>query len=258
MRKTVINQTRLFVFLISVLLIATAHAQETEHLLEEIVVTATKRGDQNIQSIAGGINLLSGNDLDKKGVIDFEGFSGAMPALHFQDLGPGDKEYIIRGINGSGPAVVGAYFDEYVITATDKRDGGGKTAPLEMIDLERVEVLNGPQGTLYGANSMAGNIKFISRKPDIKALDFGISSDISATKEGGINFTLSGIANIPLIRDVLGTRVVIWRTDAEGWIDQPRLRNGPGSFAGNAEDINSEITNGGRIMLRLTPNAGLR
>ena len=95
-----------------------------------------------------------------------EAFAGSVPGLQFQNLGPGDSEYIIRGINGSGPSVVGAYLDEYVITASDQQDGGGKNAPVQLVDVERVEVLNGPQGTLYGSNSMAGNIRFITRKPD--------------------------------------------------------------------------------------------
>ncbi|MFT5349269.1 MAG: iron complex outermembrane receptor protein [Planctomycetota bacterium] len=223
-------------------------------VIEEVVVTATKRGDQSIQDIAGGINALSGDDLQDRGILDFEGFAGSIPGLQFQDLGPGDKEYIIRGINGNGPAVVGAYFDEYVITSNDQQDGGGKSAPIKLVDLERIEVLNGPQGTLYGANSMAGNIKFIPRKPDAEAFDAYLDSDFSATKEGGFNYTFSGAVNIPLVENVLALRVVGVRTDNDGWIDQPRLQDGPTSFTGNAKDINDEQTNGGRIMLRWTPN----
>ncbi len=223
-------------------------------VIEEVIVTATKRGDQNIQSIAGGINALSGDDLEDRSILDFEGFAGSIPGLQFQDLGPGDKEYIIRGINGNGPAVVCAYFDEYVITANDQQDGGGKNAPIKLVDLERVEVLNGPQGTLYGANSMAGNIKFIPRKPQADAFDAYLDSDFSGTKDGGLNYTISGAVNVPLIEDVLALRIVGIRTDNDGWIDQPRLQNGPASFTGNAKDINGEETNGGRIMLRWTPN----
>jgi hypothetical protein len=98
-------------------------------VIEEVIVTATKRGDTDIQSIAGGIHALDGDTLEARGITDFEGFAGQVPGLHFQDLGPGDKEYIIRGINGNGPAVVGAYFDEYVITAATSRTAVARTPP---------------------------------------------------------------------------------------------------------------------------------
>ncbi len=222
--------------------------------IEEVIVTATKRGDTDIQSIAGGIHAIGGADMEAKGILDFEQFSASVPGLNFQDLGPGDKEYIIRGINGNGPAVVGAYFDEYVITANDQQDGGGKNAPIKLVDLQRVEVLNGPQGTLYGANSMAGTIKFIPRKPDTGAFDAYADSDFSDTKNGGFNYSLTAVINVPVVKDRLALRLVGWRTDNNGWIDQPRLQTGPYVFDGNAHNINDEETNGGRFMLRWTPN----
>ena len=139
--------------------------------LEEVVVTATKRGETDIQKTAESIYAVSGADLTLKRETTFEAFAGSVPGLQFQNLGPGDSEYIIRGINGSGPSVVGAYLDEYVITASDQQDGGGKNAPIQLVDVERIEVLNGPQGTLYGSNSMAGNIRFITNKPDASKFD---------------------------------------------------------------------------------------
>jgi outer membrane receptor for ferrienterochelin and colicin len=89
-----------------------------------------------------------------------------------------------------------------------------------------VEVLNGPQGTLYGANSMAGNIRFIARKPDAQTSGAFADGDVSFTKEGGFNYTVSGMANIPIVENQLALRLVAWRTDADGWIDQPRRENG--------------------------------
>jgi outer membrane receptor protein involved in Fe transport len=238
----------------SVFLTVAFPAQLLAAELEEVIVTATKRGDIDVQSIAAGIYALSGSDLDNRAIVDFEGFAGSVPGLQFQDLGPGDKEYIIRGINGNGPAVVGTYFDEYVISASDQQDGGGKNAPIKLVDLERVEVLNGPQGTLYGANSMAGNIKFITRKPDSSAFDAWLDSDLGDTREGGFNYTVSGAINVPVVKDKFGLRLVGWRTDADGWIDQPRLQTSTTTYDGNAEDINDEETNGGRVLLRFTPN----
>jgi outer membrane receptor protein involved in Fe transport len=217
--------------------------------IEEIVVTATKRGEINVQSLGAAVYAISGDGLESKNQLNFEDFAASVPGLQFQDLGPGDKEYIIRGINGNGPAVVGAYFDEYVITASDQQDGGGKNAPIKLVDMQRVEVLNGPQGTLYGANSMAGNIKYIPRKPDFEATSFSVNSDISDTNEGGFGYNLSATANLPA-SDAFAVRVAAWKTDADGWIDQPRLESSDGTFSGNARDINDEDTTGFRAMFR--------
>jgi len=228
--------------------------------LEEVVVTATKRGAIDVQSLAESIHAISGNDLAFKRQFEFQDFAGSVPGLQFQDLGPGDKEYIIRGINGNGPSVVGAYFDEYVITARDEQDGGGKNAPIKLVDIERVEVLNGPQGTLYGANSMAGNIRFISRKPDATAFDATGDVDFSDTKEGGQNYLVSGVLNIPVIQDVLALRLVGYYEDADGVIDQvrgERTVGGVRSFDRVDKDIDAAETTGGRFSLRWTPNDAL-
>ena len=164
---------------IAAVLVSSAGMNASAAVLEEVIVTATKRGEFNVQSLAEAIYAVDSDSMQAKNQIDFEDIAGSVPGLQFQDLGPGDKEFIIRGINGNGPAVVGAYFDEYVITASDQQDGGGKNAPIKLIDLDRVEVLNGPQGTLYGANSMAGNIRYISKKADSQGFDAFASGDFS-------------------------------------------------------------------------------
>ena len=167
--------------------------------LEEVVVTATKRGETDVQKTAESIYAVGGADLTLKRETTFEAFAGSVPGLQFQNLGPGDSEYIIRGINGSGPSVVGAYLDEYVITASDQQDGGGKNAPIQLVDVERVEVLNGPQGTLYGSNSMAGNIRFITRKPDASKFDAYGEADWSSIEDGGDGYGISAVVNVPLV-----------------------------------------------------------
>jgi len=122
----------------------------TENVLEEVIVTATKRGAQDVQSIPMSIYALGGASLQEKADFSFRDIASNVPGLTFQDLGPGDMEFIIRGVNGNGPAVVGSYFGEYVITASDQQDGGGKNAPIKLIDMERIEVLNGPGDALRG------------------------------------------------------------------------------------------------------------
>src|SRR4030095_4398655 len=193
---------------------AQAYAADTprSNALEEVVVTATKRGETDVQQTAESIYAVGGADLTLRREPTFEAFAGSVPGLQFQQLGPGDSEYIIRGINGSGPSVVGAYLDEYVITASDQQDGGGKkapiqlvagdargqTAPSQLVDVERVEVLNGPQGTLYGSNSMAGNIRFITNKPDASKFDAYGEADFSTIEDGGDGFGITAMVNVPL------------------------------------------------------------
>jgi iron complex outermembrane receptor protein len=228
--------------------------------LEEVVVTATKRGEIDVQKTAESIYAVGGTDLSLKRETTFEAFAGSVPGLQFQNLGPGDSEYIIRGINGSGPSVVGAYLDEYVITASDQQDGGGKNAPVQLVDVQRVEVLNGPQGTLYGSNSMAGNIRFITNKPDAAKFDAYADGDWSSIEDGGTGYGLTAMVNVPLSADKLAIRLVGYREDRDGWIDQTRLERTSGGttlFDGRAEDINSTEITGGRLSARWTPSDAL-
>jgi outer membrane receptor protein involved in Fe transport len=219
--------------------------------IEEIVVTATKRGELAVQEMAESVHVLGADSMALRRQFDFESFAASVPGLQFQDLGPGDKEFIIRGINGNGPSVVGAYFDEYVITANDQQDGGGKNAPIKLVDMARVEVLNGPQGTLYGANSMAGNIRFIPNKPDMEALYVAADLDLSSTSDGGEGYFVNGTLNLPVAQDSLALRVTGYAEDQDGWIDQAR-RESPGGFSLD-EDINDVEVVGGRVSLRWTP-----
>ncbi len=244
----------------SVLCVATSTQVFAADALEEVVVTATKRGETDVQKTAESIYALSGAELTLKRDTTFEAFAGSVPGLQFQHLGPGDSEYIIRGINGSGPSVVGAYLDEYVITASDQQDGGGKNAPIQLVDVERIEVLNGPQGTLYGSNSMAGNIRFITNKPDASKFDAYGEADWSSIADGGDGYGISAMVNVPIAADRFALRLVGYREDRDGWIDQARLERTSGTstiFNGRAEDINSTEISGGRLSARWTPNDAL-
>lgn len=228
--------------------------------LEEVLVTATKRGETDVQSLAESVHAIGGAELNLKRQLDFESFAAGVPGLQFQSLGAGDAEYIIRGINGSGPSVVGAYLDEYVITASDQQDGGGKNAAVRLVDMERVEVLNGPQGTLYGSNSMAGNIRFIPRKPDSRELDAFVEGAWSTLEDGGDGFEVAGMLNVPVVADLFAIRLVGYHEDRDGWVDQVRLQRTSGStttYNGRAEDVNSSEVTGGRLSARWTPSEAL-
>ena len=108
--------------------------------------------------------------------------AGDVPGLSIQDLGPGDKKYVIRGINSTGDSTTGVYYGEAVISGTNGDDGGGFQPDIRLYDMDRVEVLRGPQGTLYGASSMSGTIRFIPKAPDMNNLGGYLTVEGSETQ----------------------------------------------------------------------------
>lgn len=221
--------------------IAVAQDQADRGAIEEIVVTAQKRGSQRLQDVPMAISAIGGRQLQDMGATNFMDYAGMIPSLQFQDLGPGDKEYIIRGANSSGGSTAGVYFDEAVITGRNKEDGGGRQPDIKLYDIERIEVLKGPQGTLYGASSMTGTIRIITNKPDASTFAGYAEAELSTTRKGGENYNFNGWLNLPIVRDKLAVRVVGWVNDNSGFIDQVRLDN---------DNINTENVQGGRATLR--------
>lgn len=218
-------------------------AQSGEYL-EEIVITATKRGAQALQDVPIAVQAFSGTELADRMAVEFSDIAGQIPSLTFQDLGPGDKEYVIRGVNSTGIATVGVYYDEAEITGRNQQDGGGRQTDIELHDLERVEVLKGPQGTLYGASSMSGTIRFVPNSPNVTEFEGRVEGDVSTTRHGGENYRMNAMVNLPVVADKLAVRAVGWITDDSGYIDQPRL---------NRDNINTNNVEGGRLAVRWLP-----
>ena len=134
-----------------------------------------------------------------------------------------------------------------MISADNRNDGGGRNTDIRLYDIERIEVLKGPQGTLYGASSESGTIRIITKKPDM--LNFGgyIAGELSTTHKGGTNYNINGALNLPIVEDKLAARVVGWYVDDSGFVDQTRIP------AGLLKDVNNDRTSGGRATLRYTP-----
>ncbi len=232
--------------LASSLVSAGAMAQSADTFeLEEILVTATKRGAKSVQDVPIAIQALNGSDLKAAGATEFIDIAGKVPSLQFEDLGPGDKKYIIRGVNSSGASTVGVYYDEGILTASNAEDGGGRNADIRLYDLERVEVLKGPQGTLYGASSMSGTIRFVTNKPKGDLVEGYVSGELSTTKKGGTNYNINGMVNLPIVENKLAMRTVAWLEDQSGFIDATRIPSGA------LEDVNTNETYGLRTHLRM-------
>ena len=217
----------------------------SETALEEVVVSASKRGEQRLQDIPVAVQALNANQIRNEVATELSELAPQISSLVVQDLGPGDREYIIRGVNSTATATVGVYYDEAVITARSKQDGGGRQADIELHDLARVEVLKGPQGTLYGASSMSGTVRYIPNRPNSRELEASVGGTLSTTEDGGDNFQVNGMLNLPVIQDVLALRAVGWTTDEDGFIDNTLLDN---------EDINDNQVDGGKLAFEWAAN----
>lgn len=216
--------------------------------IEEIVVTARKRGDESVQDIPISISAIGEQRLELLNVADFEDFAYQVPGLTFTDQSPGERRYIVRGIQSAGQQQVAVYYDEVALPGVQSStsDSGSQTPDLKLFDIERVEVLRGPQGTTFGANSQSGTVRIITKKPDLTAFGGEASAEFSKTSPSrDNNYELSAVLNLPIIEDKLGLRVVAYDGEDAGYIDNRRL---------SLEDINSVDTTGIRASLRWRPS----
>jgi iron complex outermembrane recepter protein len=223
-----------------------APAQSTSDQLGEVVVTASRTGAQNIQEVPMAISAVNTNRLTQGGFSDITQMSALVPSLTIQQQGPGQNEIIIRGLADStyGPTniedqtLVSVYLDETPISLQ------GATPDLKIFDLQQVEVIRGPQGTLYGAGAMAGTIRFITQKPDATQFNGYAEGVYSNTAGGGSNYNIKGMVNIPLISDVLALRINAYSDRNSGYIDNIGL---------NLPRANWDENEQFRVALRYTP-----
>jgi len=233
-----------------------AAAAPSSSSVTEIVVTANKLNSSKVLEVPGAIQALSGAALQKAGAVGFLDIANQIPGLAVQDLGPGDRKYIIRGVSSTGASTTGVYYDEAVISGANANDGGGFESDIRSYDIDHIEVLRGPQGTLYGADSMSGTIRFITNKPNLN--DFGgyLTAEASDTNHGGGNYDFNGEVNLPIIADKVALRVVGWTLNDSGYINQDRVGAGssPTDTTGSEiRGVNNDIVQGGRVALRVQP-----
>ena len=243
-------------------------AQQTDGTeLTEIVVTAERR-EATVQTTPISITALSGADLQLEGITSAQEIATRVPGLSIASAGPGNAVYQIRGLTSAGgeSSTVGFYFDDIPITQPSNASLGKVAIDPDLYDLQRVEVLRGPQGTLYGAGSMGGTIKLIMSSPDVSGL-YGSGETIgSGTQSGGANYGQNGMANIPL-NDTTAVRLVGSYMHTSGWIGRvvvPNMQvpsnggltrdnvlNVPGSRT--YTDVNDEDRYSGRASLLFHP-----
>ena len=214
-------------------LASTALAQNPQ--LEEVVVTATKRAE-NLQDVPISVNALSGDAMRSQNIMTFDDYVEFLPNVVSAGIGPGQKEIYIRGsaseqssitvapAQGSAPGVA-LYLDEMPVSF------GARNLDVYAADLERIEVLSGPQGTLFGASSQSGNMRLITNKPNQDEFEASIDFGMSSTSGGAGSNNVEAMINIPL-SDRAAVRFVGYSDNQGGWID-----NVSGSFTPSGEVI---------------------
>jgi len=217
--------------------------------LTEIVVTANKLNATKVLDTPASIQALSGDALQQDGASGIMDIAGDIPGLSIQDLGPGDKKYVIRGINSNGASTTGVYYGEAVISGSNADDGGGFESDIRLYDLNRVEVLRGPQGTLYGASSMSGTIRFIPKLPNLNNVEgYGTAEYSNTVHTPKENYNFNGAVNLPIIDGVLAVRAVGWKQYDAGFVDQTRV-----GTVGLVRGVNDDDVGGARVAVRYQP-----
>jgi len=245
-----------------------------ENVLEEIIVTATKQSE-NLQDVPLVVTALSAERLDELNIANFDDYIRYLPGVNSAGRGPGQSSIFIRGMAtdssdqtsieiGAPVPNVALYLDEQPVSS------GGRNLDLYAADIARVEVLPGPQGTLFGASSMAGTIRLITNKPVYNEFQTGFKASIATTKSGDLSNSVEAYINWPLIDDKLAIRGVFYNAVRGGYIDNVYGENsytaddvgfpeGAESTVVNnlqfvKENFNDAVYTGGRFSLKYAIN----
>ena len=221
----------------------TAAAGDQTGGVQEVVVTATRRAESVVE-VPYNIQAVSAEQLEKTGARVMSDFIRTIPGVSFIDQGPSlGMDVVLRGLRTTAASgnqrTTSIYIDDVEIPADfDPR----------ILDLSRVEVLRGPQGTLYGSGAIGGTIRYITEKPSSKDWQGMVMGEGGQTRHGGNNTAASGMLNVPLVDDRLALRANVGYFDNSGFLDNVRLQK---------KDVNTDRTFSGRAGLLATPIEGL-
>jgi outer membrane receptor protein involved in Fe transport len=219
---------------------------------QEIIVTATKRAS-TVQDVPFSINAQTQEDIERSGSTTIEDLSRNVAGLAIQNLGPGQSQVSVRGVSAGQivrdqPGVkeqVGVYLDESVISLSLF------TPDIDLFDLNRVETLRGPQGTLFGSGSVGGTIRYITNQPNPDRIEGQVEANLNLVDGDDLGGHLKGAVNLPL-SDSAAVRVVGYHTEYGGFINARRE-------GGDIDkDVNDGRRTGGRIALMFQPTADIR
>jgi len=213
--------------------------------VEELIVTAQKREETTL-TVPMGLTALSGEQLERQQSYRLEDFVAKVPGLNLTET-MGGTQLVVRGIAASYASInapVATYIDETPLVGIGPFSGGSSNTPnLDAFDIKRIEVLKGPQGTLYGANALGGLFKYVTNAPDPAGFAAKVQAGVSTVDHGGDGYNLHGMINVPLADD-LAFRLVGYDNEYPGYIDDPSR---------GLKNINDNRFAGGRASLLWTP-----
>jgi len=222
-----------------------APAQSAESGYGDIIVTASRR-ETRLQDTAMTISAVGGEQLDNLRVTQIQDIIRFVPGLQANEIQVGQRRVTVRGVQSAGEATVGVYYGETPVTGptSASNDPSGATPDINFYDVDRVEVLRGPQGTLFGSGSMSGTMRILFRQPELDRFAGGFDLEGSSTRGGDGSYYAKGFVNAPIIEDKLAARLVLFTEKRGGWVDNVRL---------NQSNINKSTVSGGRLALKFKP-----
>lgn len=212
--------------------------------LDSITVTAARRAT-SIEKTPIAMTAITAETIGELGATHITDYAAQVPGLRIQYSGPGASRINLRGINSSGEATVGVYNDETPISGSvgTSNNAGGRSADMNLFDVDRIEVLRGPQGTLYGASSMGGAIRILYQKPT-NELDGRFEGGYEVTSGGDPSHSQNFMFNVPLVDDLLAARLTAYNRETGGYVDNTFL---------DIDNVNSVDSKGAKLQLRYTP-----
>ncbi|WP_165777019.1 TonB-dependent receptor domain-containing protein [Paremcibacter congregatus] len=230
-------------------------------LFDEIIVTASRR-EQNLQDVPMSVAVVRPEEFTSAGLTRLKDIVAYTPGVTVSDTAGSSVNGTItaRGVakfgNAGGTATVGIYLDTVPLTSNGPHGTGGSFAFDGLLgDIERIEFLKGPQGTLYGSTSVGGAVKYITRKPSLNEFRGHAAADLSSTKEGGFNQIYNGRISVPIVEDKLGITVAGFYEDNGGFVDRV---DGAGALLQKDSDTYDRYGFSGDIYFQVSDRLSLR
>jgi len=223
-------------------LTTTSAAPDTAAPVDEIVVTAQRR-TESLEKVPETVQAFSGTTLEQLNVVDLQDLLKFTPNVTYATNGPGQGSIFMRGLStgaaGNQSSATIAPFPNVALYLDDQSmQFPGRNVDIYAVDLERVEVLEGPQGTLFGGGAEAGALRYITNKPKLNVTEATATGSYGGTSGGGNNSSLNVVVNVPVVQDKLAVRAVVYTDQQGGYID-----NVPSTFTRSNNDVGNDYFN---------------